>query len=472
MTRKIRSIKILVLLSFAVGAGLVFMSGSRFVEKTSASISGPPASRTGAPGELNCTDCHNAGTGAGQFTITAPTNYTPGQTYQIQVRHTTTDTTRKRWGFEMTSLAGGAMAGTFANTAATTQVKTSSSGRNYIEHTTSGTFQNQTGGAVWTFNWTAPASNVGSVTFYAAGIQANNDGSESGDQMYLKTAVIQPAVTVAATHTVSDFDGDGKTDPAILRNENNLAVWYSKPAAGLSVQQFGLATDKFVPADFDGDGKTDPTVFRNGGWWIFKTGTNAVSFDQFGTTGDTPVSGDFDGDGKADLCIVRSGIWWIKKSSDNSVSAQQWGNSTDKPLAGDFDGDGKADLAIYRSSLSEWWISRSSNGTFISLQFGVPGDVPVPADFDGDHSTNIAVFRPSEGRWYTSTDANNNYYGSVYWGISTDIPVPGDYDGDGKADVAVYRNGVWYIRNSSNSSLNVQYFGLSSDTAVPNLYIR
>ena len=467
----VKKIKVLVLLSFAALASVVLISDNRFTEKTFATISGPPASRTGAPGELTCTDCHNAATGVGQFTITAPTNYTPGQTYQIQVRHVTSDTTRKRWGFEMTSLAGGGMAGSFANTTANTRI-TTGSGKSYVEHTSAGTYQNQTGGAVWSFNWTAPATNVGAVTFYAAGIQANNNGSESGDQTYLKTATIQPAAQIASTHIVSDFDGDGKTDPAVLRNENNLAVWYAKTTAGVSIQQFGLATDKFVPADYDGDGKTDPTVFRNGNWWTFKTGTNTVSFDQFGAAGDTPVIGDYDGDGKADLCVFRQGNWWLKKSSDGSASSQQWGNAGDKPLSGDYDGDGKADLAIYRPSLSEWWISRSSNGTFISLQFGVSGDIPVPADYDGDNSTNIAVFRPSLGVWFTSTDVNNNYYGAIYWGISTDVPVPGDYDGDGKTDVAVYRNGTWYIRTSSNSALSTQYFGLSSDTAVPYLYVQ
>jgi FG-GAP-like repeat/Reeler domain/FG-GAP repeat len=469
----VKKLKLFVLLSFAALGSLILLSGKSFVEKTHASISGPPAARTSAPGELNCTDCHNAATGAGQFMITAPTTYTPGQTYSIQVRHTTSDTTRKRWGFEMTSLGTGGMAGSFTNVNATTQLKSSASnGRTYIEHTTAGNYQNQTGGAVWSFNWTAPATNVGAVTFYAAGIQANNDGSESGDQTYLKTAIIQPAVTVAATHVVSDFDGDGRTDPAIVRNENNSAVWYAKTTAGVSIQQFGLATDKFVPADYDGDGKTDAAVFRNGNWWTFKTATNTVSLDQFGASGDTPIVGDYDADGKADLCIYRQGNWWLKKTSDNSTSVQQWGNATDKPLSGDFDGDGKADLAIYRPNLSEWWISRSSNGTFISLQFGVTGDIPVPADYDGDRSTNIAVFRPSLGVWYTSTDVNNNYYGAIPWGISTDVPVSGDYDGDGKTDVAVYRNGTWYIRSSSNTALSVQYFGLSSDTAVPYLYIQ
>ncbi|HQU83195.1 MAG TPA: hypothetical protein PKY59_08730, partial [Pyrinomonadaceae bacterium] len=212
MKLSIYQLKGLFLLLFAGSALLIFTTGKSFVTSTSASISGPPASRTSAPGEQNCTSCHNATAGAGQLSIVAPTSYTPGQTYQIQVKHTTSDTTRKRWGFELTSLANGAMAGSYANTTANTKI-IAGSGRNYIEQTTAGTFQNQGGGATWVFNWTAPATNVGAVTFYAAGIQANNNGSESGDQTYTASAVVQPGATVVVNHHVfSDFDGDGKSD--------------------------------------------------------------------------------------------------------------------------------------------------------------------------------------------------------------------------------------------------------------------
>ena len=57
---------------------------------------------------------------------------------------------------------------------------------------TAGNFAGQSGGATWSFNWTAPATNVGPITFYAAGLQGDNSGDESGDETYTKTAVIQP----------------------------------------------------------------------------------------------------------------------------------------------------------------------------------------------------------------------------------------------------------------------------------------
>lgn len=193
MKVNIYRIKLAVLLGFCFLAILAFSFGKGLSGRAHAAISGPDPGKTGAPGELTCTDCHNTTAGSGQFTITAPASYTPGQTYSIQVRHVTADTTRRRWGFELTSLAGTTAAGTFVNQNANTRTLTAN-GRRYIEQTSAGTFQNQQGGALWTFNWTAPTTNVGPVTFYAAGLQANNNGSESGDQTYTTNVIVQPAV--------------------------------------------------------------------------------------------------------------------------------------------------------------------------------------------------------------------------------------------------------------------------------------
>ena len=71
--------------------------------------------------------------------------------------------------------------------------------RQYIEHSATGTFPGQSGGASWTFNWVAPATNVGAVTFYAAGNQANSDGDTSGDQIYTTQATVTPSTSSATS---------------------------------------------------------------------------------------------------------------------------------------------------------------------------------------------------------------------------------------------------------------------------------
>ena len=164
---------------------------------------GPPAGYTGAPQEEPeaCAECHvPADAGTGKISISAPQTYIPGQTYTITVTHTNPDQTRLRWGFELTVLdtASDEKAGELQNTDGLTQVLNNAgpgSARQYIEHTASGTFIGQQNGASWTFDWTAPPIDVGPVTFYAAGNQANNDGNTSGDFIYKTFVASAPAST-------------------------------------------------------------------------------------------------------------------------------------------------------------------------------------------------------------------------------------------------------------------------------------
>ena len=201
--QKVDKLKLLVLLLFLVGLAAYLITDHFATSKAYAYSSGPPAGFTHAPGEFDCAECHlpppDAGTG--NIQINAPQTYVPGQTYQITVTHANADPTRLRWGFQLTALDdSNSKAGNLQNMDGRTQVLDNQgpgSGRQYIEHTSSGTFINQQGGASWTFNWTAPATNVGPVTFYVAGNQANNDGNTSGDYVYFTFAQAQAAPVVA-----------------------------------------------------------------------------------------------------------------------------------------------------------------------------------------------------------------------------------------------------------------------------------
>ena len=191
-------IKLFCVLCFVVfGVGALLMDND-LVSTVMSRSTGPAAGRTGAPGETTCTDCHAAAASTpGVLTITAPANYVPGQGYLIQAQHATTDATRLRWGFELTALdSTNLAAGIFANTSAFTRTITGTIGgntRQYAEQISAGTFPGTAGGAGWTFDWTAPATDVGPITFYAAGIQSNNDNGNTGDQTYTTSAVSRPA---------------------------------------------------------------------------------------------------------------------------------------------------------------------------------------------------------------------------------------------------------------------------------------
>src|SRR6476619_5127929 len=198
--RQTRLVVLACLLVAFVGYLLSHNSGTHPVHAFSA---GPPAGYTGAPQEEPdaCAECHvppDAGTG--KISITAPQTYVPGQTYPITVTHSNPDQTRLRWGFELTVLdtASDEKAGELQSSDGLTQVLNNAgpgSARQYIEHAAVGTFIGQHNGASWTFNWTAPAIDVGPVVFYAAGNQANNDGNTSGDNIYKTFVVSAPAST-------------------------------------------------------------------------------------------------------------------------------------------------------------------------------------------------------------------------------------------------------------------------------------
>lgn len=190
--------KLICLGVFAIALTAMLLTDNRAIQTARGFSSGPPGGRTGAPDELLCTQCHQAplNDGSGTFTIIAPESYLPGHTYQINVVHATEDFERHKWGFELTALSSAnAKAGDFNPTDKTTQVVDMEGpffDRQYIEHNFNGTFEGQTGGAEWSFNWIAPTSDVGPVTFYAAGNQANGDGTNEGDKIFTAQATSCP----------------------------------------------------------------------------------------------------------------------------------------------------------------------------------------------------------------------------------------------------------------------------------------
>jgi hypothetical protein len=181
-----------------LGLTFLLLSDGGVSRKVQAFSAGPLPGNTGAPGEGSCANCHSSSGGliVGTFTIDVPTIYLPGNTYEIRVRHTSSDLTRKRWGFQLTVLgADNQKAGDLQLEEETTQILNDvgpGGNRQYIEHNALGTFNGRTGGAVWYFFWRAPSDNIGPVTFYAAGNQANGDLDNTGDEILTTTAISQP----------------------------------------------------------------------------------------------------------------------------------------------------------------------------------------------------------------------------------------------------------------------------------------
>ena len=152
------------------------------------------AAFTGSPGEGDCTSCHfgtNINAGGGSIVITGvPTNYVLLQTYSIDV--TVTQFGRSLFGFDVEALAStNTDAGVFqiTNNAETQLVVASNLRENVTNKVNGGLSLNA---HTFTFEWIAPSSDVGPITFYATGNAANGDGNEFGDLIYSASTISTP----------------------------------------------------------------------------------------------------------------------------------------------------------------------------------------------------------------------------------------------------------------------------------------
>lgn len=88
--------------------------------------------------------------------------------------------------------------------------------------------------------------------------------------------------------TPGDFDGDNIVDQAVFRP--STGVWYIRQSSNgqPSIVPFGATGDLPVVGDYDGDGKDDIAIYRNGQWWINNSG-GGVTIANFGIATDKPA---------------------------------------------------------------------------------------------------------------------------------------------------------------------------------------
>ena len=178
------------------------------------STGGPPAGRTGSPGDGGSTCASGCHTGMavtptfGWISSNVPaTGYVPGQTYIITA--TATQSGCVKFGFQISPQSiTGAYIGTMIVTDPTnTQIVSTK----YIEQKSAGTV-GSTNSHTWTFDWIAPATGIGTVTFYGAFNCSNNNNSSSGDHIYTSTLDIpqcSASTTVTANGPTTFCSGGG-----------------------------------------------------------------------------------------------------------------------------------------------------------------------------------------------------------------------------------------------------------------------
>ena len=311
---------------------------------------------------------------------------------------------------------------------------------------------------------------------------------------------------VAPAQNVVDFNGDGKTDFAVVRNtgggSGGQVTWFVNwnGTAAVQTAAWGISTDSFVPADYDGDNKTDIAVWRpigtgqpsgNAFFYILQSSNNTVRIEDFGQTLDRPgVVGDYDGDGKADVAVYRPGAtagaqstWFYRGSLNNpggAITFVPWGVNGDFTAPGDYDGDGKNDFVVQRSAgggQGLFWFLQSTAGIKSEI-FGTPTDFIAAGDYDADGKTDLAIVRPVSGalQWWHRRSSDGAVVGTTFGVSATDFAVPGDYDGDGKTDPGVWRpsatlgaTAFWYLGSTSGAA--TAQWGQNGDYPVANAFV-
>jgi uncharacterized protein (TIGR03437 family) len=184
---------------------------------------GAPIRSSGAPGEETCVACHGgvANTGPGRVRVEAASgaSYVPGQKTRVQV--IVEDPDAARWGFQLSARAQGnddASAGTLESVNNQARVLRADN-LQWITHTSAGTRSGTRNTVTFEFDWTPPASAVGTITLFAAANAANNNGESSGDRIYTAAVKLEPgsttppAPTYAAESVRESFSGKAGIAP-------------------------------------------------------------------------------------------------------------------------------------------------------------------------------------------------------------------------------------------------------------------
>lgn len=179
-------------------------------------IEGAHEGSTGAPNEKTCAQsgCHadatvSPGTLVNKLIFNGGDSlYTPGETYPVKIQISKAGI--KRFGFQVTVLksSDNSYVGTLTATDATrTQLQNGVSPnptRKYITHKSAGAAAVSSGLGEWTFQWKAPATNVGAIKFYYATNATNMNNQNTGDLVYLSSFEIKPKTATGVDETAKE----------------------------------------------------------------------------------------------------------------------------------------------------------------------------------------------------------------------------------------------------------------------------
>lgn len=189
---------------------------------------GPPAGNANnAPSFNNCTSCHagSANSGDGSVVFTGlPTEYTPGTTYEVTL--TVSGTNNGGFGFQAAAQSGDNSSGSFSLNNSSSDVELNGDYIQQSDRTTSGQ---------WIFDWLAPSTDEGDITFSASGLAAGYSSGNDGDEVYTVSMTVPAA-------TPMDLSGLFFSEYAEGSSNNKYLEIYNGTGEDLDLSNYSLSS--------------------------------------------------------------------------------------------------------------------------------------------------------------------------------------------------------------------------------------
>ena len=260
---------------------------------------------------------------------------------------------------------------------------------------------------------------------------ASWSGTANGGFSATTTIKTPPTLAIVGA---GDFNGDGRDDLLVRGSDGRVYDWLGNSSSGfndngsLTGLQFSADWKVAGTGDFNGDGRSDFLMRRDDGWLTYWRGQPNGGFTQLGVntslffTPDWKIisTGDFNGDGVSDLLLRRDDGWltnWLGTTAggftnNGANSTAFFGTEWKVAGTGDINGDGKDDFLLRRDDgwITEWLGSANggfvNNGANASLFFAPEWKIAGIGDINGDGREDM-LLRRDDG-WLTSWLATAN----------------------------------------------------------------
>ena len=290
------------------------------------------AAHSGAPGEVNCSGCHSGVANTGPGTVNyligdGSFHYSPGGLYTLFLTMMQDDV--NQFGFQTTALknSNNLTAGTLILTDTENTKLLYGNNRVYVGHTVCGADAYPVGSKEWSFQWEAPESDVGDITFYLSSLAANHNHSSYGDDTYVQTITLSPLQSV--TLEIDNDEGWNLVGLPLEVENSSFVILFPESIEGTlysfddgynletSLTQgegYWLRFDEVGSTTIDGTPINELTISLNDGWNLVSGLSEDISIYSVSDPGSIIIPGTlygFNEDGyiEADILVPGEGYW-------------------------------------------------------------------------------------------------------------------------------------------------------------------